>query len=58
MGALYSCILNKGRRQYSSQKDDKNMLGNIGDMFVKCIYGTSHKRPFVLSVGGYYRIIM
>ena len=28
---------NKGRRQNCSQKDDKNMLGNIGDLFVKCM---------------------
>ena len=27
----------KGRHQSSPQKDDKNMQGNIGDLFVKCI---------------------
>ena len=26
-----------GRRTNSPQKDDKNMLGNIGDLFVKCM---------------------
>ena len=37
----------KGRHQNSPQFDDKNMLGNIGEM-----YATSHKKPFVPSVGG------
>ena len=27
----------KGRGQNSPQWDDKNMLGNIGDLFVKCM---------------------
>ena len=36
------CLVSKvqtvwGRRQNSPQKDDKNMLGNIGDLFMKCI---------------------
>ena len=26
-----------GRHQHSPQKDDKNMLGNIGDLFVICM---------------------
>ena len=28
--------LYKGRCQNSPRKDDKNMLGNIGNLFVKC----------------------
>ena len=27
----------KGRHQNSPQYDDKDMLGNIGDLFVKCM---------------------
>ena len=30
-------LISLGRRRNSPQLDDKNMLGNIGDLFVKCI---------------------
>ena len=42
---------NKGRRQNSPQLDDKNMLENIGDLFVKCMREVT-KGHFVPSVGG------
>ena len=39
------------KHKNTPQQDDKNILGNIGDLFEKCI-ATSHKRPFVPSVVG------
>ena len=38
-----------GRGQNSPQKDEKNILGNVADLYVK-MCATSLKRPFVPSV--------
>ena len=45
----------KGRRQNSLQKDDKNMLGNIGDLFVKRLPQVTKSRLYhMLEVSDYY----
>ena len=38
----------KGRCQNSGQKDDTNMLENIGNIVCE-MYAASHKRPFLIS---------
>ena len=48
----------KGRRQNSLQLDDKNMLGNIGDLFVKCVQQvTKSHLHHLLGVSDYYVIM-
>ena len=45
----------KGRRQNSRQSDDKNMLGNIGDLFVKCMRQVTKDHLYnLLGVSDYY----
>ena len=55
--SLYVCNGHKGykgRCQNSPQKDDKNMLENIGDLFVKC-----HKsQKAICTICWGYRIIL
>ena len=48
-----NCIM--GRRQNSPQQDDKNMLGNIGDLFVKCMRQVTKAHLYhLLGVSDYY----
>ena len=47
-----NCRNDKGKRQNSPQSDDKNMLGNIGDMFVKCMRQVT--KGHLLRVSDYY----
>ena len=45
----------KGRRQNSPQQDDKNMLGNIGDLFVKCMQQVTKGHLYrLLGVSDYH----
>ena len=46
----------KGRHRNPPQYDDKNMLGNIGDPFVKCMQQVTkgHLYCHLLGVSDYY----
>ena len=45
----------KGRRQNSQPSDDKNMLGNIGNLFVKCMQQVTKDHLYhLLGVSDYY----
>ena len=51
------CILVMGRDKNSPQKDGKNMLGNIGDLFVKCMLQVINSHFYhLLGVSDYYTI--
>ena len=50
-----SISMSKGRHQNSSQEDNKNMLGNIGDLFVKCMRQVTKGHFYnLLGVSDYY----
>ena len=48
-------LLGKGRRQNSPQKDDKTVLGNVDDLFVKCMRQVTKGHLYhLLGVSDYY----
>ena len=52
---MENLCLFKGETQNSPQKDDKNMLGNIGDLFVKCLRQVTKDHLYhLLGVSDYY----
>ena len=54
-GFGYMYMSTKGRRQNSPQYDDKNMLENIGDLFVKCMQQFTKGHLYhLLGVSDYY----
>ena len=49
------CNITKGRDQNLPQYDDKNMLGNICDLFVKCMRQITKGHLYhLLGVSDYY----
>ena len=47
----------KGRRPNSLKYDDKNMLGNIGSLFVKCMQQVTKGHLYhLLEVSDYYDV--
>ena len=50
-------VFYKRRHHNSPQSDDKNMVGNIGDLFVKCMRQvTKSQLSHLLGVSDYYVI--